>query len=166
MNEKEDLICRLLRSTEREGMERVIEQLHEVGFFEAPASAGHHLNSAGGLAIHSYNVCQTAMRLREVMIALKPEVEPRLQRNSIIIAALLHDVCKSDIYRLNDKKFRKDAKGFWENYTGYDIVYDKLPVGHGEKSVIMLLRWGLELSEDEILAIRWHMHAWDLPFQS
>lgn len=39
-------------------------------------------------------------------------------------------------------------------------------MGHGEKSVIQLLRWGMELTEDEMLAIRWHMSAWDLPFQS
>ena len=31
------------------------------------------------------------------------------------------------------------------------------PIGHGEKSVIMLLRLGLDLSEEEMLAIRWHM---------
>ena len=35
--------------------------------------------------------------------------------------------------------------------------YFDLPVGHGEKSVIMLLRWGLRMTDDEILAIRWHM---------
>ncbi|MBR2886586.1 MAG: HD family phosphohydrolase, partial [Bacteroidales bacterium] len=35
-----------------------------------------------------------------------------------------------------------------------------------EKSVIMLLRCGLAMSDYEIMAIRWHMTAWDLPFQS
>ena len=30
----------------------------------------------------------------------------------------------------------------------------------------MILRSGFELTDDEIIAIRWHMHAWDLPFQS
>jgi hypothetical protein len=30
----------------------------------------------------------------------------------------------------------------------------------------MLLRSGLDLTDNEIMAIRWHMHAWDLPFQS
>ena len=41
-----------------------------------------------------------------------------------------------------------------------------LPLGHGEKSVIMLLSWGLSLKPEEMLAIRWHMSAWDLPTQS
>lgn len=30
----------------------------------------------------------------------------------------------------------------------------------------MLLSWGLELTDAEMLAIRWHMSAWDMPMQS
>ena len=30
----------------------------------------------------------------------------------------------------------------------------------------MLLRSGLDLSDDEIMAIRWHMGSWDVAFQS
>ena len=36
----------LLRSTKRDGIEDVITDLEELGFFTAPASAGHHLNVA------------------------------------------------------------------------------------------------------------------------
>ena len=36
----------------------------------------------------------------------------------------------------------------------------------GEKSVIMLLRSGLDLTDEEILAIRWHMGSWDIAYQS
>ena len=43
------------------------------------------------------------------------------------------------------------------------INFSDLPLGHGEKSVVRLLRWGLSLTDDEILAIRWHMHAFDMP---
>ncbi|MDO4214640.1 MAG: hypothetical protein Q4D12_01815 [Bacteroidales bacterium] len=32
--------------------------------------------------------------------------------------------------------------------------------------MIVLLQCGLDMSDDEIMAIRWHMNAWDLPFQS
>ena len=32
--------------------------------------------------------------------------------------------------------------------------------------MILLLQNGLKLTNDEALAIRWHMQAWDLPFQS
>ena len=32
--------------------------------------------------------------------------------------------------------------------------------------MIRLLRWGLEMTDDEIMAIRWHMSGFDLAFQS
>ena len=83
----------------------------------------------------------------------------------LIIASLLHDVCKTNIYK-KAKKWRKNQEDRWEQYDTYEVDYGRFPVGHGEKSVIMLLRLGLELTNDEIVAIRWHMSAWDLPFQS
>ena len=39
-------------------------------------------------------------------------------------------------------------------------------MGHGEKSVILVLCSGIELTDAEMLAIRWHMGAWALNFQS
>jgi hypothetical protein len=49
---------------------------------------------------------------------------------------------------------------------GYDVDYSEFPLEHGEKSVIWLHYNGLRLTVDEIIAIRWHMTACDLPFQS
>ena len=46
------------------------------------------------------------------------------------------------------------------------MVYNKLPLGHGEKSVIMLLLSGLDLADEEVMAIRWHMGAIGLNFSS
>ncbi len=155
----------LLRSTGRKGMENVIDYLERSGFFQAPASVNRHLSYDGGLLEHSMNVYRVAVKLRESMILVKAELEAQLPAESIAIATLLHDVCKSAIYKKKEK-FRKDANDRWEKYIGYEPDYSRFPVGHGEKSVIMLLRLGLELTNDEILAIRWHMSAWDLPFQS
>ena len=45
------------------------------------------------------------------------------------------------------------------------VDYSNFPLGHSEKSVIILLRLGFDLTDAEIAAIRWHMTAWDLPFQ-
>ena len=41
------------------------------------------------------------------------------------------------------------------------MIDDTFPIGHGEKSVIMLQNIGLHLSIEEMLAIRYHMGAWD-----
>ena len=154
-----------LLSTNREGMENVIKHLERLGFFVAPASTKFHLNVNGGLMQHSWNVYNTALMLREQMIQMKPELSERLSEDSVIIASLLHDVCKSNIYKETIVN-RKNDQGVWEKVPGYDVDYSALPLGHGEKSVIMLLALGLKLTRDEMLAIRWHMTAWELAFQS
>lgn len=163
-NLKKLFIERLL-STRREGMENVISNLERLGFFTAPASTKFHLSIPGGLMLHSWNVCNTALMLRDQMILMKPELQEKLPIDSVIIASLLHDVCKSDIYKetlLN----RKNDQGFWEKVPGYEADCSNFPMGHGEKSVIMLITLGLKLTKDEMLAIRWHMTAWELAFQS
>ena len=155
----------LLTSTGRNGIDNVTAYLEKAGFFRAPASVNRHLSHDGGLLEHSLNVYNVAMRLREQMIALRADIEERLPQESVVLAALLHDVCKANIYK-KMTKYRKDANNRWEAYSGYDVDYTRFPLGHGEKSVVMLLRLGLELTNDEVLAIRWHMGAWDLSFQS
>ena len=154
---KEEFLS-LLNSTERQGMDDVIKDLEELGFFEAPASAGHHLNVAGGLVEHSLNTCKAALAVYEGMQKIEPYLEREIKRESIIIASLLHDVCKSDIYKRSVKR-RKTNLGTWEDSEGYKLTYKNFPMGHGEKSLVMLLCSGLELYDDEMLAIRWHMGA-------
>ena len=163
-NLKKQFIERLL-SIGRDGMENVVKHLDRLGFFTAPASTKYHLSIKGGLMLHSWNVCNTALMLREQMILMKPELEAQLPVESVILASLLHDVCKSDIYKevmLN----RKNEQGYWEQVPGYEADCSNFPMGHGEKSVVMLLTMGLKLTKDEMLAIRWHMTAWDLAFHS
>ena len=144
MKQNRSEFVELLYSTGREGMDEVIGQLEELGFFQAPASSKFHLNHEGGLLEHSLNVCKVGLMLREQMLALKPDLEESL----------------------NKERKRKDRLGQWVDYETYELDYSDFPLGHGEKSVIVLLRMGLDLSDDEIMAIRWHMSAWDLPFQS
>ena len=162
---QKEIFINLLLSTQREGIESVISELEKLGFFQAPASAGHHLNVQGGLLEHSLNVYNAALDLRNAMLERRPELEEVLNIDSVVIASLLHDVCKSDIYK-ETLTSRKNEHGYWIKEPGYTVDCSELPLGHGEKSVIMLLSWGLKLTRDEMLAIRWHMTAWDLAFQS
>lgn len=149
----------MLKSTEREGVDYVIEEIDRLGFFDAPASANHHLNVEGGLTQHSLNVAKASLAVWEAMKPLEPSLEKEITRDSIIIAALLHDVCKADIYRRSVKR-KKNAIGQWEDSEGYKLSYKNFPMGHGEKSLVVVLCAGLELSDAEMLAIRWHMGAW------
>ena len=145
--EMKERFSSLILSTQRKNAERVIAELERLGFFEAPASRKDHLPVAGGLVEHSMNVYRMATMLAHDVSELKDDV--RIDENSLIITSLLHDICKATRYRLNaENEYEKD--------------YTYFPVGHGEKSVIMLLQWGFELDEDEILAIRYHMGAWQI----
>ena len=149
---KEMEFCNLLQSTGREGVERVLSGLRKIGFFKAPAAAKKHLAFEGGLVEHSLTVYRVLLQLVEDMRILRPDVT--INEDSLKIVALLHDICKATRYRWNAEK------------KEYESDYSVMPVGHGEKSVIMLLRMGLELYDDEIMAIRWHMGAWDLSLHS
>ena len=85
-------------------------------------------------------------------------------KDSVIIASL-YMMFLRPIYKQCIKR-QKNDNGSWVDTLGYDTDYSKFPLGHGKKSVIVLLLSGMELTDDEIIAIRWHMNAWDLPFQS
>lgn len=142
---KEEFIA-LLKETGREGVDYVIEDLEDLGFFEAPASSAFHLNRDGGLVEHSLNVCRVALKFRESMVGMDGSLAMELPKDSVIIASLLHDACKADIYKPVIKKY-KNKYGVWEDMPGYDVDYSNFPLGHGEKSVIMLLRSGLDASK-------------------
>ena len=165
VQENKEEFCRLLRSTKREGVEYVIEDLEDLGFFEAPASTRFHLCNKGGLVEHSLNVCKAALELLPIMHRMRPDLKDELREDSVILCSLLHDVNKAEIYKPVVKK-RKNAMGVWEDFDSYDVDFSNFPMGHGEKSVIVLLCSGLQLKNSEMLAIRWHMAAWDLAFQS
>lgn len=140
----------------RPGADKLLAWLENNGFFEAPASAGHHGNHPGGLAAHSVNVWR---RLREITVrdALKggpgdlwPEVE-----ETVAVMGLLHDVCKVDVYhKTNIFEYALD------NTKNPYTYRDPFPLGHGEKSVYLIMRH-MALTEEEALAIRWHMGAYD-----
>lgn len=82
----------LLRATGRDGIDYIIEDLDSWGFFEAPASVRNHFNFPGGLAMHSLNVYDMAMAIRNATEPLRPDLKKQLPEASIAIAALLHDV--------------------------------------------------------------------------
>lgn len=152
---------KILRDTGRENIDYVLEDLDAWGFFDAPASSQGHGAYPGGLLEHSLNVYDAAIEARKSMIAMRPDLEEDLAEDSIAISALLHDVCKADFYRLVKKK-RRNEVGQYEDFEQYEIHDENFPVGHGEKSVILLLQSGLDLHDDEIYAIRWHMGPWNL----
>jgi 23S rRNA maturation-related 3'-5' exoribonuclease YhaM len=147
IQEVKNKIIELLSVTARTGIERVINYLEESDFFVAPASTKYHGNYEGGLAEHSLNVF-------ELFKEKNARFNLGISEESIIISAILHDFCKINFYN-KQTCWRKNDSNRWESYEGYK-VQDDFPVGHGEKSVIMIQNF-IRLTKQEILLIRWHM---------
>lgn len=107
-------------------------------FFYAPASTKYHGNYEGGLFDHSFIVMNT-------LVDLTRHNNLKWQRDgSPFIVGLLHDLCKIDQYKLGE--------------AGYEYNADTLLTGHGDKSV-MLISEHMQLTEEEVMCIRYHMGA-------
>ena len=130
----------------REGSKKLLQYITGPDFFTAPASTKYHGNYGGGLVDHSINVYE---RLRKIAPNYSPE--------TIAIVSLLHDLCKTNFYKI-DFRNSKQPDGSWIRVPYYTID-DKLPIGnHGDKSVFIIQRF-MQLSDEEIVAIRYHMGA-------
>lgn len=156
IEENKTTFISLLRRVNREGMEDLIDFLGGSDFFVAPASGRFHGNYDGGLCEHSLNVCKIALSNYKGLKAIKPSLD--INEESIIVSALLHDLCKIGFYKKAERWTKKD--GQWESYQGYEID-DPFPFGHGEKSVLYVNQY-IKLEIDEMLAIRWHMGYMDM----
>lgn len=133
-------------------VEEILDWLkNSTDFFEAPASTKFHLNEKGGLLKHSLNVYHNLSNLCELYYEDCP-------KDTITITALFHDLCKINYYKQSIKSVK--GKFGWSDEVVYTID-DDLPLGHGEKSVIILLSKGISLTKEEMLAIRWHMGGFD-----
>lgn len=121
------------------------------GFFRSPASTKYHGNYEGGLFDHSFAVMN-------FLVELSAKNGLKWQRaESPFIVGMFHDLCKIDNYRrpvcgetLDGKKIYDEEK--WEYNP------DTFFKGHGDKSIILLSQH-LQLTEEEVMCIRYHMGA-------
>ncbi len=162
----------LLEKVNRNGVKELINYIRtDTDFYYAPASTQFHLACDGGLLQHSLNVhnCLAVKRLSLVWNKVLEDIEDE----SLILVALLHDLCKANFYTKgtrNQKTYdankvasapkcevKHDGIGdfIWESVLKY-VIDDKMPLGHGEKSVLIINRF-IDLTTEEIMAIRWHM---------
>ena len=155
MSAKEEFIQLYTDHIHREGADALLDYLeHKSDFFTAPASARFHGAYAGGLCEHSVNVyhCLNAYLERERVREL---YGLEYSQESAAVAALLHDLCKIGCYRSGTRNVKNEATGTWEKVPTF-FYEDKLPYGHGEKSVYIISGF-LKLTREEAMAIRWHM---------
>ena len=111
------------------------------GFFTAPASTKYHGNYEGGLFDHSLETMSQLvdLSLRNRLTWTRDE--------SPYIVGMFHDLCKIDAYKVDP-----------ENPEKWIHNEEILIKGHGDKSV-MILSTLMQLTEEEVLCIRYHMGA-------
>ncbi len=152
LNKYKEQYIELLRSTKREGIEELISWLTDRSdFFTAPASTKSHGCYEGGLLIHSLSVYRVLSNFAKNLTDPDPV--------SIILVALLHDLCKVNFYTKQLRNVKIPGERRWEEVEVYAID-DTLPLGHGEKSVYMAMKY-IDLTDEEAMAIRWHMGGYD-----
>ena len=140
IHSNKEKILSLLKSTGREGVENVTEFLINNDFFDMPSSISRHHNWEGGLAQHCLGVYDRLNKTGE-----------NLPKDSRILTSFLHDICKVG-------KIYKDETGEWKEKKD-----EELPIpGHGNRSVKLLEDLGLNISDEEKGAIRWHMGGWKI----
>ena len=136
MSAKEEFIEIYRANIHREGADALLDYLeNKSDFFTSPASARYHGAYVGGLCEHSVNVyhCLREYLARERVQELYGVEAPD---ESVAVSALLHDLCKTGCYKAGSRNV-KGPDGKWTAVPTF-FYEDKLPYGHGEKSVYIL----------------------------
>lgn len=152
---KKEFIDIYNKNITRDGSKELLEYLQKSDFFTAPASTQFHSAYEGGLVEHTINVYNRF--LTAVMNEYGENYTDKISNETIAICALLHDVCKIDLYKIEMRN--RKVNGNWEQYPCYTIE-DSLPYGHGEKSVYIIGGF-MRLTREEAMIINWHMGGFD-----
>ena len=142
-----DIYKNLLLSTKRKGIRELVNWLDGSDFKVAPASTRYHSNHEGGLLEHSLNVYNECIRQKDLIKLFN------IPQDTLIIASLLHDICKVNYYKMDVRNVKKNGAWVQEPYYTVD---DMFPMGHAEKSIIIAQQF-IQLSDVEIAMIRAHM---------
>lgn len=133
---------------------KCINWLGSSGFFEGPSSTKYHEAFEGGNMIHALNVVNCITDLWEL-----PIFNLYVNIEDAVLVALVHDWCKIGAYESYTKKQPDPKTGNWVPTKAWKYRDNILPLGHGVASMILANKF-FKLSEDEMLAIRWHMGHW------
>lgn len=155
MTDKEEFISIFKEKITREGADKLLDFLeNKSDFFTAPASTRYHSAFEGGLLRHSLNVYKCLVDYLE-RPRVKDVYDIHASEETIAVVALLHDICKVNTYTISYRNSKNEKTGQWEKVPFYSVD-DRLPYGHGEKSVYMISGY-IRLTREEAMAIRWHM---------
>lgn len=157
-----------MAKVKRPGIDKLMAYIRSSDFYTAPASTKYHLSVPGGLLQHSLNVLDVMRGMMTKEYDGKnedgtPKVKyhytvagkfvTTITEESLIIMALLHDICKTYFYVPGTRNVK--VKGRWKEVPTF-TVNDRMPLGHGPKSA-MIIKEYIQLDSSEMYAIWYHM---------
>lgn len=188
MNDAREDFIKEANSIRRFKMDELLKWLDTTDFYTAPASQKYHNAQEKGLLLHSLAVLdvarelvnQTGVEVKAHSLTLcclfhdlckigyyKLDTEEATEAQMRKINSLCEEKGKPLIPRSERTKAYvsiaidalikgNDLPEYRPNYR----IQEDLPLGHGEKSLYLLQRH-IQVSEEEALAIRWHIAGFD-----
>jgi|GEM_PF-3594176 len=132
-------------------------------FFTDPGAIRYHHDYVGGLADHSFGVWCRLMDLAT------SQYDPK----TLFRVAMIHDLGKVGTYISavkNQKRVGADGRAvldrfgkfIWDEVSAFDHSPHPAPVlGPRGLSIFRALAAGIQMSNDELMVVRWHMGAYD-----
>ena len=133
----------------------MIDWLRSTDFYRAPASTQYHDSVVGGLLVHSLRVYNEALMLHATYQFRSIPID------QVALVALVHDWCKIATYTAYQRNVKNEETGQWEKVNAFKHDLQGLTLGHGVTSLWYASKF-FNLTEEEALAIRWHMGAWSV----
>lgn len=132
-----------------------VEWLRTTDFYTAPGSTQYHDSEPMGLLRHSLRVFNHILRLRY------DEAFQEVSIHSAALVALTHDWCKIGLYEMYMRNVKNEDTDKWEKVPSYRRDQKGIPLGHGVTSMFITSKF-FRLSNDEALALRWHMGEYNV----
>ena len=131
-----------------------LEDLLGADFIKAPASTMKKLHNAfeGGLVDHILRIMKHAYHINKGMVD-----EMQISMESLIKVVYLHQIGKTNLYLPETSKWHRDNLG-----RMYDFNEDLTSMRVGERSAFYILKCGINLTDDEYVAIINHDKSDDL----
>lgn len=182
----------LLRETKRERVEELITFLSNSDFYKAPSSTRFHFAKESGLVEHTLNVvrCATNLMTKYVLTPVSSVIISSICHDLCKVNFYTYDnesptdaqltylrsLCLKASIRVPENITKTYASVCIDHlksmrklplpaYVPSYKVNDQFPLGHGEKSLFIASRY-IVLTEEEALAIRWHMGMSDISVHS
>ena len=155
-----ETLLREVLTDETDKVEELITKLESSDFFYAPATTQYYGSYPGGLCEHSLQVLDNMLALGESL-----QLGERVPYRSIVIVALLHEMCKMNKYELGFKNVKNhhpkgkltdgNGKFDWESVSTYQSrpLENRFVYGTDGETSEFMVRQFINLTLEESVAI-------------